>query len=145
MAFAGTYAKFKDGVFAHRGEEEDIEDNESDTTKVSLTAESFDKAHLLPFRGNLNPSDSSLAQTRAAKRAKERDNFWTWLRWGVIIGLQTILILLLSVNHGQNKNTWDTEEDSTASDTTVETGSDINGLYKTCKYQHFSYGASELF
>lgn len=143
MTFAETYSKLQESMFAHRSENDDLEDNESDTTKAFMTAESFDKAHLLPFRLNPNPSDSISARTRLAKRVKELDNFWTWLRWGVIVGLQTTLILLISVNHGKDRSLRDTQKDSTLGDIVVETGGDINGLYKTCKCQNLCCGPSK--
>lgn len=55
---------------------EDPEDNDSDTTRFSLTAEVFDKTHLLPTRETLDLSGSSLAQRRAAKRAEEFSSFF---------------------------------------------------------------------
>ena len=134
MAFARTYSKLQENAASHKGDDEDLEGNESDTTKFSSTVEIYDKMHFLPLRENLSPSTSPLAQRRAAKRSNKLNNFWTWLRFSVIVGLQIILILLLSVNQKENKN-WDgTLEETAKAAQTVETGGDINGLYKTCKY-----------
>lgn len=134
MAFPGTYSKIEEERGSFIGEEEDMDDNASDTTKFSSTAELFDKTHFLPQRENSNPSTSSPAQRRAAKRAKKVNIILTWLRWGVVIGLQTIIILLLSRNRSQDKNSEGNSKDATAAAKTVETGSDINGLYKTRKH-----------
>ena len=134
MAFTERYNRLQEQDRSCRGEEDDLEDNESDTTKFSSTVEIFDKTHLLPVRENLDTSISALAQRKAAKRTKELGHFWTWLRWGVIVGLQTVLILLLSVNNNEKKDSVNSLPDLSAGDRTVETGGDINGLYKTCKY-----------
>jgi hypothetical protein len=104
MAFARTYSKLQENAASHKGDEEDLEGNESDTTKFSSTVEIYDKMHFLPLRENLSPLTSPLAQRRAAKRSNKLNNFWTWLRFSVIVGLQIILILLLSVNQKENKN-----------------------------------------
>ena len=48
--------------------------------------------------------------------------------------MQAILVLLLSVNQRENKSPGGSGENSTAGEKMVETGSDINGLYKTCRY-----------
>lgn len=133
MAFAMIYPKSPDKERTYKRDDDDLEDNESDATKFSLSAEVFDKTYLLPTRQNLDLSESGLAQRRAAKRAKELGNFWIWLRWGVIIGLQTVLILLLSVSHEEERGNCDKLPDLTGGDQTVETGGDINGLYKTRK------------
>lgn len=130
MAFSAIYPGFQHNEQPCK-EGDDLEDNESDTTKFSSTIEVFDKTHLLSTRENLNPSTSAFVQRRAAKRAKELNNFWTWLRWGVTIGLQTIIILLLSVPKDKNTTTGDNILDLTVGDKRVETGGDINGLYKT--------------
>ena len=56
------------------------------------------------------------------------------MRFVVIVGLQTVLILLLSVKQSVNRN-WDaTPEDAPTAAKSIETGGDINGLYKTSKY-----------
>ncbi|UKZ49096.1 hypothetical protein TrVGV298_003335 [Trichoderma virens] len=130
MAFTGRYIKLEGNGHFHDGEDVDLEDNASDTTKTSSTAEIFDKAEFLPLRGDANVSASSLTQ-RLKKRVKASSNFWTWLRWGVIVGLQTILILLLSLK--QNGNT---EPSNDLGGQFVETGSDINGLYKTVSHTY---------
>jgi hypothetical protein len=139
MAFAGTYSKLQGNVTSHNSDEEDLEGDESDTTKFSSTVEIYDKMHFLPLGGNLNTSTSPLTtQRRTAKRENRLNNFWAWLRFGVIVGLQTILILLLSVNQSENKDWGGTPDQATTAAKTVETGGDINGLYKTCKYHSFS-------
>lgn len=60
----------------------------------------------------------------------------TWLRWAVVVGLQTILIFLLcrSPSHGGRGGGVGGEMDAVLiGKTPIETGDDINGLYKTCK------------
>jgi hypothetical protein len=120
MAFAGTYSKLRENVVSCKVDEDDLEGNESDTTKFSSTVEIYDKMRSLPLRKNLDPSMSPLAQRRAAKRASEMNNFWAWLRFGVIVGMQTILVLLLSVKQSENKH-WDgTLEETPAAAKTVD-------------------------
>ena len=133
MVFAGKYSQLQENA-SHRVDDDDLEGNESDTTKFFSTIEIYDKMRFLPFRENLDPSMSPLAQRRATKRASGLNNFWTWLRFVIIVGLQTVLILLLLVKQSVNRN-WDaTPEDAPTAAKWIETGGDINGLYKTSKY-----------
>jgi hypothetical protein len=48
----------------------------------------------------------------------------TWLRWGIVIFLQTGIVALLLLRTGNGEST---------PSKVVETGSDINGLYQTCE------------
>lgn len=118
-------------LYGHR--DDDVEDNQSDSTKSSLTAEIFDMTQLLPPREKLDLSASALARRRSAKKKRDIRNFWVWLRWGVVIGLQAIIILLLSARYGETKEAEVSLPDLAAGDRSVETGGDINGLYKTRK------------
>ena len=54
------------------------------------------------------------------------DNVLRWIRYGIIIGLQIVIIVLLPLRTGKLDRLVRTLEE-------VETGSDINGLYRTCK------------
>lgn len=136
-----THPIYSSREHTYKREDDDLNDYESDTTKFSLTAETLDKTHLLPKQEGLDLSASALAQRRAAKRAQELSSFWTLLRWGFLVGLQTIIILLLSVSHNDGRLNEKNPPDFTAGDPTVETGGDINGLYKTCESTFFCFYA----
>jgi hypothetical protein len=60
--------------------------------------------------------DGKLSKGPRRKSRKSR-TILTWARWGVVVGLQTVILLVLLLK-GQ-----DPDE--------VETGGDINGLFKT--------------
>jgi hypothetical protein len=134
MAFSKTYSKLRGSHDFHEGEDVDLEDNASDVTKYSSTVENLDKTELLPYRDDTDESapHSSARQLRTY-RFTMASGLWTWLRWAIIVLLQTTLIVLvlLKLDNKQPKN--DLQEIS-GSDEFVETGSDINGLYKTCKH-----------
>ncbi|KAL7931199.1 hypothetical protein V8C35DRAFT_310655 [Trichoderma chlorosporum] len=135
MAFTGRYFKLKGNDHFNEVEDVDLEDNASDTTKTSLTAEIYDKTIFLPLADDENGSESSLAQRLAAKLANRSSNFWTWLRWGVVVGLQTILILLLCLKSGSTTSPRNNLPGA-AGGQFVETGGDINGLYKTLSHTY---------
>ena len=50
-----------------------------------------------------------------------------WLRWSIIVALQTIMVVLLFFR---------TESSTTRSTRVVETGSDINGLFQTLSHEY---------
>lgn len=133
MPFAGKYFKLKRNDHFQEGDDVDLEDNASDTTKASLTAEIFDKTELLSLRDDADASASSFIY-RLLERAKMSSNFWIWLRWGVVVGLQTILILLLCLKQSGNAGSRNNLQGLAAGGQFVETGGDINGLYKTREY-----------
>ncbi|KAL7807198.1 hypothetical protein V8C44DRAFT_337943 [Trichoderma aethiopicum] len=135
MAFAGKYFKLKRNDHFQESEDVDLEDNASDTTKASLTAEYFDKTELLSIRDDADASASSFIN-RLRERAKTSSNFWTWLRWGVIVCLQTILIVLLCLKQGGNTGSRNDLQGLAAGGQFVETGGDINGLYKTLSHTY---------
>jgi hypothetical protein len=51
----------------------------------------------------------------------------TWIRWSVVVGLQTIILALLLLRTGSS---------TPKSAKVVETGSDINGLYQTLSHEY---------
>lgn len=146
MAFAGKYFKLKRNDHFQESEDVDLEDNASDTTKASLTAEYFDKTELLSIRNDSDISASSFI-IRLRERAKMSSDFWTWLRWGVIVGLQTIMIVLICLKQSGNTGSRNDLQGLAAGGQFVETGGDINGLYKTREYlsiRNHRMGSSEL-
>lgn len=62
---------------------------------------------------------------RKSSRALRKQNILTWIRWGSIVALQLIMILVLLLREGDKP-----KETMKA----IETGDDINGLFKTRKY-----------
>jgi hypothetical protein len=134
MAFAGKYRKIGENDHFQEGEDVDLEDNASDITKSSSTIEILNKTDFFPLRDDANVSTTSPAQRLAMKRANVSSNLWTWMRWAMIVGLQIILILLFSIKQGDYTKPTNDLQDLAAGGQFVETGSDINGLYKTRKY-----------
>lgn len=134
MPFAET-EKSKYTMLSHHDirldeEEYDLGDHESDTTKVS-PLESYQKQALLrrsPSYSSTWSADSNPTHSRA--RATVR--LLTWLRWGIVVGLQSIMIMLLL---WRNISAGDNETQSVLKGKVVETGGDINGLYKTCEFK----------
>ncbi|KAK1238444.1 hypothetical protein MKX07_006590 [Trichoderma sp. CBMAI-0711] len=63
-------------------------------------------------------------------------NFWTWLRWGTVVGLQMIMILLLCLKQSGSTNPINSLIGVAAGGQFVETGGDINGLYKTLSHTY---------
>ncbi|PTB62040.1 hypothetical protein BBK36DRAFT_1163373 [Trichoderma citrinoviride] len=135
MAFAGKYFKLKRNDEPQEGQDVDLEDNASDTTKISSNADVFDKTAFLSLRDDADESASSFAH-RLIERAKMSSNFWTWLRWGVVVGLQTIIILLLCLKQGGSTNLGNDLQGIGPGGQFVETGGDINGLYKTLSHTY---------
>lgn len=139
MAFSKNYSKLRESHDFQGGEDVDLEDNASDSTKYSSTIENMDKAELLPYRDDADESTpSSLARQLRSSRFGMSSNFWTWLRWAVIVLLQTTLILLIVLKQDNTRPKGDLGHIS-GSDRYVETGSDINGLYKTCMHHRFRF------
>lgn len=139
MAFSKNYSKLRESHDFQGGEDVDLEDNASDSTKYSSTIENMDKAELLPYRDDTDESTtSSLARQLRSSRFGMSSNFWTWLRWVVIVLLQTTLILLIVLKQDNTRPKGDLGHIS-GSDRYVETGSDINGLYKTCMHHRFRF------
>ncbi|UKZ61414.1 uncharacterized protein TrAtP1_002679 [Trichoderma atroviride] len=119
------------------GEDVDLEDNASDSTKYSSTIEDMDKTKLLPYRDETDQSTpSSLAQQLRASRFRISSDLWTWLRWAAIVLLQTTLILLVVLKQDNNTQPKGDLQEISGSDRYVETGSDINGLYKTLSHSY---------
>lgn len=140
MAFSKNYSKLRGSHDFPEGEDVDLEDNASDATKYSSTIENMDKEELLPYRDDTDEStSSSLAQQLRANRFKASSDVWTWLRWAVIVSLQTILILLVFLRQDNNRQPKSDLQEINGSDQYVETGSDINGLYKTCMHHPFYF------
>ncbi|KAL6874777.1 hypothetical protein J3F83DRAFT_728656 [Trichoderma novae-zelandiae] len=135
MAFAGKYFKLDRNDQPRGGQDVDLEDNASDTTKTSSTAHLFDKTEFLSLRDDADVSASSFAH-RLVERAKMSSNFWTWLRWGMVVGLQTIIILLLCLKQSGSTNSSNDLPGLAAGGQFVETGGDINGLYKTLSHTY---------
>lgn len=133
MALAGKYFRLQRNDQSQEGQDVDLEDNASDTTKTSSTGELFDKTAFLSLRDDADVSAPSFAH-RWPKRAKMSSNFWTWLRWGTVVGLQTIMILLLCLKQSGSTNPTNNLIGVAAGGQFVETGGDINGLYKTREF-----------
>ncbi|CAG8960095.1 hypothetical protein HYFRA_00010573 [Hymenoscyphus fraxineus] len=99
----------------------DLEDrgNDSDTTLGSSTVLKSDSAR--------SPSPKSRLQKRL-EAAYRKQNLFTWLRWGLVVFLQCIIIILLLPGSGLMGSTkWD--------ESMTETGGDINGLYIPTKHK----------
>jgi hypothetical protein len=83
-----------------------------------------------------NDSDDTLTSTGFSgkhrggkgKRAKARQTqlLLTWMRWSVVVLLQTLIVWLLVKSGKRMDGRW------TQADT--ETGGDVNGLYVPCKF-----------
>lgn len=95
-------------------EENDIADlgHESDTTACS--------------EGFLKPSSPSQRKIRGSSKVTRSSNAITWIRWATVIVLQSAVLIVLVLVYKTQKlygGSWD-----------VETGSDVNGLFKTGKF-----------
>jgi hypothetical protein len=107
-------------------DEEDIEENASDTSKHSTSSTLYD--HSIRRKHSYNSSWSS--SPSPCDKSGFSSRFLTWLRWGIIVILQsTILGLLLCQSLRRNID----ETESVLKGKVVETGGDINGLFKTRK------------
>jgi hypothetical protein len=98
----------------------DLGDHESDTTEVA-SIKSLEKSRI-PFVRRV-PTSWDVPDPSE----KHKDSFWTWLRWGIVVGLQIIIALLLWRPTGLVER----EFQSVLKGKHVETGGDINGLYQT--------------
>ncbi|UKZ91491.1 uncharacterized protein TrAFT101_006468 [Trichoderma asperellum] len=137
MAFSQKYSKLKGGHGFQEGEDVDLEDNASDLTKFSSTVETLDKAELLPYRDDTSESAScSPAQQLRGNRFNMPSIFWTWLRWAVIVILQTTLIIMIFLKHDNNRQPTNDLQQISGSDQFIETGGDINGLYKALSHTY---------
>ncbi|KAH8805142.1 hypothetical protein F5884DRAFT_441358 [Xylogone sp. PMI_703] len=134
MLTGDEYLRFNKDASSHMLEDEDLEDIGSDTTKAS--EETFRKSHLLPHEQFLDPSTSPLAQRRAIRRAQKSNMLWTWLRWALVVGLQVIMIILLLVTRREKGSPKESPVLLAAGNKAVETGGDINGLYKTLSHSY---------
>ncbi|KAL7815172.1 hypothetical protein V8C26DRAFT_131422 [Trichoderma gracile] len=135
MALAGKYFRLQRNDQSQESHDVDLEDNASDTTKTSSTADIFDKTAFLSLRDDTDASTPSFAH-RFLERAKMTSNVWTWLRWGTVVGLQTIMILLLCLKQGGSRDPTKDLNGLAAGGQFVETGGDINGLYKTLSHTY---------
>lgn len=104
----GRYASLGD----HELEEQDL-GHESDTTACS--------------EGFLGKKAGG--EKRMMSRAKRAQMALVWVRWGTVIGLQLLIVMLL---FWRIPNA--TDEMGSGGFENVETGGDINGLFKTCEF-----------
>ena len=92
----------------------DIE-NDSDATRTGSTT-SLEK--IPPPKWEVRDSSSA-----SKRQVSFTDTLLIWLRWGTVVGLQIIIVVLLL--RPSNKTL-------AAESRVVETGSDVNGIYETC-------------
>ena len=109
-------------------DEFDLEDNDSCSTKVSSTA-SFDKAANEPY-GLPWPNATTKSSRKSKAQARRGEDLWTWIRWATIVSLQCIIIITILLRRREGKEGGE-ESESILKGKVVETGGDINGLYKT--------------
>ena len=100
----------------------DDETNEDTLSNVTLSGES-------PYIADKLEHDGSYV-TRSSKSHSEAS--WTWLRWSIVVFLQAIIIAV----HLLPKLVSKGEVDPILKGKVIETGDDINGLYKTCKTKY---------
>ncbi|KAL7952253.1 hypothetical protein V8C34DRAFT_319207 [Trichoderma compactum] len=111
MAFAGKYCTLEgDDHFHESGD--DLEENKPGTSRSSSITNFFNKTNSLPFTDNADLPTPYLAQ-HATTKAGASSNFWT--------------------NETRPRNDL---QDLAAGGEFVETGSDINGLYKTLSHTY---------
>lgn len=104
----------------------DLEDTGSDTTRVSASAPSA-AAKLLRRSSSWElPWSRSSSPRRMTARSTSRAD---WVRWGVVVALQTTMIALVAWPRFSS----DGEIEAVLRGKKVETGDDINGLYRTGK------------
>ena len=108
-------------------EHEYVEDNFSDTTETSSTLYASKSAS--PSQHQSIYHEDWLNAKRA--RARRQQTFTTWLRWSIIVLLQSIIILLLISTSEKGAKTGESQSELRGK--VIETGDDINGLFKTCK------------
>ena len=98
-----------------------VRDDESETTAIG-SVDSFEKTRL-----QSRPSD--LADQPSWSAAARRSERLVWLRWAVVVLLQTAIVALLALRPAGQQPATEVEQPATE----VETGGDINGLYPTCE------------
>ena len=64
-----------------------------------------------------------------SRKSRSSANFLIWLRWGIVVSLQTMIVFMLWW-----RQVITLETDTVLKNKVVETGGDINGLYKTCTF-----------
>jgi hypothetical protein len=104
-----------------------LDDNESDITKIG-TSHPYTKTGRIRER---SPSDmSSWSFTSPRQRSPRKrwgESYVTWFRWSITVLLQSAILFFL----WRQNSTSDPEHDAVLRGKTIETGDDINGLYKT--------------
>lgn len=121
----------------------DLPDHDSDATEVdsihSLQRPEYPFEQCLPEKAyDTYSSTTSLSSSRKRHHYMKGQGwvFWMWLRWGVVVGLQTIIVLLLWL---RPEVVHDRETQAVLKGKSVETGDDINGLYRTCAPLFFKF------
>jgi hypothetical protein len=101
--------------------EDDIatEDDSSDTNSSLIHSHSQRKSKGLQRRDRYRQSISSGA-------------FLNWTRWGVLVALQLLILTGMALLCRTLEENW-AERDIELRGKNIETGDDINGLYKTSK------------
>jgi hypothetical protein len=99
----------------------DIEEHSTDVNKGS-------EAKLYHNRQDSYTSWWSSETITPSRKSRPSMNLLMWLRWAVLVGLQSIIIFLLC-----QRPSTEGEMDATLKGKVVETGDDINELYKTCE------------
>lgn len=102
--------------FYHLNKDEDYEDDNSDTTKASL----------IEYQNRPN------SPQMWRRRSNDFDNS-TWIRWGIVVTIQLIILLGIALLWSDPSASRILKGDGRLRGKTVETGDDINGLYRTSK------------
>lgn len=114
----------------------DLEEQMPDDLKnISATAEPYHSRNG-SYASSWSSCDTISASPSKKSHRPSTHHLLTWLRWGVVVGLQSILIFLLCrrTGHDTGGRGGGGEMDVVLKDrAAVETGDDINGLYRTCK------------
>jgi hypothetical protein len=93
------------------------DDDDSDVTAIN-SVESLEKTLWQSQSKGLRTTSSPSTERRKEARL-------VWLRWSIVVVLQTVIVVLLAI-----RPTSQTQ----ANPAEVETGGDINGLYPTRKF-----------
>ncbi|RDL40111.1 Uncharacterized protein BP5553_00090 [Venustampulla echinocandica] len=110
-------SKTRESRYISIGETEEIDldlENDSDTTLASTG-----------FLEKQNTSRRPLARYEARSRLQ---SVLTWFRWGVIVFLQGVIVMLLLPSSGILDSGWNEAK--------TETGGDVNGLYIPTKHKY---------
>jgi hypothetical protein len=113
-------------LFDREHEEDDIEGTASPATRVG-SIESFGKSFHIPQQPQMSPYIEI--------RRSSTEDLLTWIRWLLILVLQLLIMVSLIrpvPEKGDNCILSGREG-------FVETGDDINGLYKTCMFFHIYF------